>query len=67
MAEYRLFAKPNCGICRNVKAQLAAKKIPYTEIDVSTHEGWEEAKRFGVRVAGTILDENNQQVKVSEL
>lgn len=67
MAKYTLFAKKNCGVCKSVKSQLAAKGIVYEEVDVGTTEGWAKAKELGVRMAGTILDENNRQVKVSEL
>lgn len=62
-----LYFKDGCGVCKNVKRLLDAKKIEYRMVDVGTPAGWDEAKRLGVMAAGTVLDESGERVNVSSL
>lgn len=64
---YRVFVKPGCAICKGVVLTLENKGIPFEKVDVSTTEGWEQAKTFNITSAGTILNENNELVQLQSI
>ena len=62
-----VFTKNGCGTCKSVISQLKQKSVNFKEIDVGTTEGWEKAKSLGISAAGTIIDENNNIIKLSDI
>lgn len=64
MKEIKIFVSPTCGPCQLFKPQLRKAAldlgIEYNEYDVSTNEGLNIAKEYGIKSSGqAIYFENN--------
>lgn len=53
-----LFTMPNCGQCTVAKTKLEKKSLKFIEIDVSEKANLELAKKYNIRMAGTIIDKD---------
>ena len=63
---YRVFTKKGCGTCNSVKAILKSRGVDFKEVDVTTEFGLRLASKCGVMSTGTIIDENDRIVPLSE-
>ena len=67
MKKLILFKSPTCGPCKLfapvVKSAAEKLEAEYIEIDVSSDEGFELAKKYGIRNSGSAVYEIDEKVK----
>lgn len=64
---YFVFVKKNCGVCKSVVNQLKQRNVSFQEIDVGTAAGLEKARKLNIDSAGTIIDENNNIIPLTQV
>jgi len=64
---YKLITTENCSRCNTIKSLLNQKNISYQEILAYSLEGIEICKQLNIKIAGTIIDENNNIVNINEI
>ena len=67
MKKLILFKSPTCGPCKLfapvVKSAAEKLEAEYIEIDVSSDDGFEIAKKYGIRNSGSAVYEIDDEVK----
>lgn len=64
-----IYSTPQCGYCKQLKAVLTEKKIPFTNHDVTTSEGdlaeMQNLTNGGMSVPVTVVDKGTPKQKVA--